>query len=66
MRGGGGDGDIRVKLRKWRGVVGGQIAEQGNGLNAGCLEGAVGSSTFPSKTSERALKNYVCTDLCSV
>ncbi len=38
--------------------------EQGNGLDGGCLEGAVGSTKCPSKTSERALKECVCMCVC--
>lgn len=40
--------------------------EQGNGLDGGCLEGAVGSTKRPSKTSEGALKEcvYLCVCVC--
>lgn len=38
--------------------------EQGNGLDSSCLEGAVGSTKCPSKTSERALKERVYLSLC--
>lgn len=57
-RGGYGSGGLHGK-RKW--------------LDAGCLEGAVGSTKCPSKTSERALKECVytvsvcvCTRLCYI